>query len=96
MRRVRVEVTAEDIAEARREHAEELACRCPIARALHRLGEHPDVGVYQELGNYNGEFVIGRQPLESGPKLPPEANSFVVAFDSREDVQPFSFEVELP
>lgn len=84
--KLKIEVTAEDIRQGVRNNA----FNCPIAHALRRASGHNAVrvDVCDLTVNSAGEG------LRSAP-LPPEAESFLVLFDSSLDVAPFTFEVEL-
>ena len=83
MRTVIVSVTAEDIRDG-------LACnglKCPIAKAMYRLGhEHWEI-IVPEITSEEGDFTT---------MLPPEAERFACMFDNGEPVEPFYFTIELP
>jgi len=86
MRRVTVEVTAEDIAAG-----EHFACdRCPIAIAVKRCSGEPFASVthYRIRLSPDGDSRVAKPPAAVG--------DFIWAFDQGHPVQPFSFEVELP
>jgi len=91
MRTVRVEVTAEDIKAGKRESAEE----CPIALACRRAG------LIDAVVGEDGGIDYRCHPDDVCWTNIPDGSSeermrFVGDFDSRRDVQPFAFEVELP
>jgi len=80
VRRVRVEVTAEDIVKGEpKDH-----CFCPLALACKRAGIRSPV-----VENYSLESEDGNAALAD------EACDFVHDFDLGRPVKPFSFEVEL-
>lgn len=96
-RAVVVEVTAEDIAVAKREGCQELACLCPISRALKRVvvDAPKDFGVYQAGEGEEAYYFIGTGNMDVRAKLPEDANTFVRDFDDYRPVAPFTFTVEL-
>lgn len=77
-----IEVTESDI-----EHGQREVCRdCPVALALSRALGKP-VHVFPRCAYYdNGEEWIN---------LPQEVTAFIVRFDGRLPVSPFSFEVDV-
>ena len=81
--RLRVEVTAEDIAKGVRNTCD----RCPIALALSALGViEPFVDGYAvEFGN-----------CEEQVRTPEVASAFIEAFDLGNPVEPFTFEIDVP
>ena len=89
---MRVEVTAEDIAEARKDLAARdwrmPAAYCPLARAINReLGTKPEAEVYVYEDNVcvNGSRYA----------LPREARRFVSRFDADLDMEPAAFDLDL-
>lgn len=85
MRRVTVEVTAEDIAMGKRA----LSCLCPIALACERIGAAPVVGRQYLNITFDGK-------RHTRILMPHEAEQFVKSFDNGETVRPLTFELELP
>ncbi len=82
--KLHVEVTAEDIANGVRKD-----CRsCPIARALWRC---PGVAA-PIVGDVWTSVIVGGEDLSAS--MPHEAESFVLAFDKSEPVEPFAFYLE--
>lgn len=81
MRRVRVEVTADDIAAGKTYDC----FHCPVAIALARA-----TGFEQA---YAGPGSFGNGNGRKGA-TPTEASEFMYAFDAGKQVQPFAFEVE--
>jgi hypothetical protein len=78
---VQIEVTQADIAKGVRASA----CECPVALAMDRAtGRSCTVGV--SCGHVDDVSV----------EFPPEVSDFVLKFDSREPVAPFTFELSLP
>lgn len=87
MAKLRVEVTAEDIAQGVRNQAFE----CPVACALTRSGlDHPSAWPSRV---YYGPFDAPNGRLTA--KLPEEAAAFIAAFDDGRPVEPFAFEIEV-
>lgn len=88
--KLHVEVTAEDIANGKRE----TACYCPIALALKRLGvKDPDVfGEREECVSVPCDD--DEEPWDHY-QLPDEAIDFVVKFDLGAEVAPFAFDLEV-
>lgn len=83
MRRLKVEVTAEDIAAGVPSDCQE----CPIALALKRAGViEPAVAKTWFLAGKGADMV----------NLPPLGWSFVIEFDNGRKVEPFSFEIDVP
>jgi len=83
-RKLKVEVTREDILDGKREDG----YSCPIARAIRRLGF-----AYVSVGHCT--VSVGSPGL--GGDLPQEATDFICKFDEEGavGVAPFSFEVEV-
>lgn len=98
MSKIKINVTQEDINNARR-----FSCtHCPIALAVQRLGFH-DVGVGEDddrnqvIQSTNLILTDGKEEVKTiRANLPEEAIDFIVAFDSidLQTVKPFSFEVD--
>jgi len=91
---VKVEVTAEDIANGRRGSA----CDCPVARACQRAGlESASFWPDQER---NGRVFWGKHVpgvSRDNVVVPRVCDTFAERFDEGDtSVQPFSFELELP
>ena len=88
---MKIQVTAEDIANGEREKAK---C-CPIALACLRAElVEPDV-----CGEYSDGIQVKDDGEEEGYwryKLPPEALTFVEQFDKGETVSPFEFDLGNP
>ena len=82
MRRVRVEVTAQDIADGKRR----ISTRCPIALAARRALECDVRACWGIL-----ELPEGRSA-----GMTKKCNTFIRRFDSGETVKPFSFTVQVP
>lgn len=82
---VRIEVTAEDIANGERKNA----CRCPVALAATRAGMRL---VHVDLDSIGEKFVGGVWGRSS--YLPVEACEFVDRFDRGLAVEPFIFEIK--
>lgn len=85
---ITVEVTAEDIAAGRPRRC----YFCPIALAVRRALRRRDTGavmVTPEQITYHTGLV------EHVHELPIEAMGFVGRFDAGEDVEPFTFELEV-
>lgn len=79
---LKVQVTADDIREGKREDS----LHCPIALALQRLlGQPWRVGTNVAQGPNWGESA----------DLPPAAREFVLRFDLGLPVEPFEFETQL-
>lgn len=85
MKRLRVEVTAEDIADGRREHCE----RCPVARAMRRA-----IGRVVWVGGA-GQWGIGNRSPQP-KRLPLRVTDFITAFDTGRPVSPFTFNLDVP
>lgn len=83
--KLRVEVTAEDIANGKREDSES----CPIALALLRCD-----GVFGAEVNEDITTVTPDDDRLSGSP-PKEASDFIDNFDAGNDVEPFAFEIEV-
>lgn len=81
VKRVNVEVTAEDIAQGVAADCQ----RCPVALALKRA-----TGEDWRVGSYEAEKVAIRVPL------PMRVRAWTLALDTGEPVEPFSFEIEVP
>jgi hypothetical protein len=78
---MKIEVTADDIAEG----VPEDGIGCPIACALNRLtGDRYEVD-YEEVTTPDGRVI----------DLPPEARAFIRRFDRGDEVAPFTFELPL-
>jgi len=92
--KLRVEVTAEDIAKGQREEV----CLCPIALALSRCGVRgPAVaGAVGWTPGDNRWSVTFVEDYENETILPEECGTFASAFDKGEPVEPFTFEIEVP
>jgi hypothetical protein len=90
VRRVVVEVTAEDIAKGEKGSCE----RCPIALALARAADMDRVHAHLDClwgwpaGDPDANSIVASTPIE--------ASNFIDDFDSGEPVNPFTFTVELP
>jgi hypothetical protein len=81
---MRIEVTAEDIADGLRNSAYE----CPIALACKRVGVPVPFVETDQVSN-------GVQGVPA--PLPREARDFIDRYDDGEDVEPFAFEInEVP
>lgn len=84
MAKVRIEVTAEDIAKGNPGDA----CACPVALALQRV-----LGDAQCSTDGLECYVGGQRELVNAP---PSVREFVDRFDKQADVEPFAFEIEVP
>ncbi len=77
-----INVTSDDIAKGKRGSA----CSCPIALAIKRATNQAcHVGVRW----YSFERDLTDMPL------PRKAGEFVIAFDQKQPVEPFSFELDI-
>jgi len=92
-RRVRVDVTAEDIAQGRPTSSESCAIALATRRAINTdraayfgVGSSAVV-VVAKVGGHSERYVI---------LLPDKATRFVLRFDAGERIEPFSFEIEIP
>ena len=88
MRRVTVEVTAEDIAKGLRRNA----CGCPVALAAQRAC--PVFEGKLRVIRIGMTFGIGTRGIND-VILPDDAADFVRSFDDGRPVKPFTFTVEL-
>jgi hypothetical protein len=93
-RRVKIDVTADDIANGTRLNA----CQCPIARAATRAGlfaveVYPSGGPDEFQPGHPSEIIFGTPRRSS--RLPATAERFISAFDEGRTVEPFSFELEV-
>jgi len=66
---------------------------CPIALAIN---EHLVDGVISNVRYSRVDLVKNEVYLVEELRLPPEASRFIRSFDNGEQVQPFSFELEIP
>lgn len=82
---MRVEVTAEDIANGKQNHCE----RCPIALALSRAG-----AVAPSVFPVNAYWAQTQGGYRSRHRLPGVARTFIAAFDEAGHVEPFAFDIE--
>jgi len=91
MAKIRVRVTREDIAEARKDRGRVFFMQsriCPIARAVKRVvGAGKEVQVTQNQVWVDGEMQC---------LMPPRCGVFVRAFDNHNRVKPFSFTISAP
>jgi hypothetical protein len=89
---VRIEVTADDIAEGRRHSCE----RCPIALATRRaLRAHPHLGFHGAFFGAIGFYTLELDSIEFLPS-PEIAKHFVRDFDCGDPVAPFAFDQPIP
>lgn len=80
--KLHVEVTQEDINNGERQDSE----NCPIACALKRLVQNPEVEKSIEFDFEEQRFISRGLTLE--------ISNFIAHFDDGNDVKPFSFELE--
>lgn len=81
---MKIKVTQEDIEKGERTNA----CRCPISRALTRMGFNNSVATH-----HLNIFPKGR--IMKTIILPKEAKEFIRKFDNYMAVKPFEFELEI-
>ena len=95
MKTVTVHVTPDHINRGRRHQSQE----CPLALALgDATGCRASVGL-SSFGLYRPDPLVPEllgDPVVSQAQLPPAAQGFPAAFDQGREVEPFSFELELP
>ena len=82
---VQVCVTADDIKHGRRG----ALCRCPVARALHRAIPASRI----DVGDSGAACFDGERWMQV--ELPSAVTRFIHAFDDRQPVKPFDFEIEV-
>ena len=99
MVKLKIEVTADDIANGVKEDP---AC-CPMALACKRLGiREPSVGEDVDFITFDADPKdLDEDESRGRVRMPPEAADFVTDFDSIEDYEddrpdPFAFEIEVP
>jgi hypothetical protein len=96
--KLRVEVTAEDIACGQRENP----CACPIAKALIRAGARDPMvaGAFiRDDEDHDGDSpwaVSFDHDYLTEVRLPGECGEFASSFDRGLPVEPFTFEIEVP
>lgn len=87
-RKVTIEVTDDDIFDG----IQSSCHNCPIALAASRINIARIISVnstsmvVRNTYSRNGDFIV----------LPIEAIDFIAAFDTNQEVEPFSFEIEVP
>ena len=81
--KIRIDVTEDDIKNGRRGHGE----KCPVALACQRVNVKNFSSVEFGAVSFNDGKMISHSC---------EVQEFVQRFDSGKEVQPFSFELELP
>lgn len=86
---MRIDVTQEDI-----DKGQQSACYfCPIARAMNRASRDGTTwAVFPASCRADSTDRVGERRLV----LPPAAREFIRAFDAREPVSPFSFDLDIP
>lgn len=89
-RRIRVEVTAEDIASA----VPGRACECVVARAMHRLG-YPSVFVQPWGYGTWPPYIQLRIDSHDHVAFPEDAAQKARDFDDKKTCEPFAFDLEI-
>ena len=92
MATIHVEVTQEDIDRGERE-----SCKnCPVARALwHALEPMGRFDLVHAVGENFTLFPIGK-PMWIDVPSPNSVKDFILAFDAEAEVEPFSFDLQIP
>jgi hypothetical protein len=79
-----------------RKNINEAGCsstRCPVARAIRPL-MRSDVYFYVYSTRCEVEDASGNN--QSSMSMPKEVRRFIKSFDNNEDVQPFTFQIDIP
>jgi len=94
MRRVKVEVTADDIDNGERGKP----CSCPVALALRRVLSDVDdeFGLWKFWDKNTAKWHLGIGVNTRLTQAPSDVETFAYNFDRDIFVEPFTFEVELP